>query len=133
MLYVSIASLTPAKLHSSRTVPEWVDGKPPYRLRFSNEAYLFPAAALNSTSHRVVLLSNTGFQPIEVSSVSITSAFTCFTGAYASPFLIQPGEQKELSVTFAPEVAGSFTGSLVVASSNHPTITLPIYGEAYGT
>lgn len=131
--YKPIESFKPPRIHSTRVVPEWVNGKPPQRLAISKEEYLFPVTLSTEESNSSVVLSNTGFLPMEITSARLVAGSAVFFGEYLIPFVLLPGETENIELTFSPTEAGSFTDSLVITVVDYPAITLPIYGEAYST
>ena len=88
----------------------------------------FGTVVTNLTSSLGVAVTNTGTGILSVSNVTFTSS--AFTAAPTN-FVLQPGFGTNVTVTFAPLVAGAYTDTLVMASTaTSGTNTLAVSGFA---
>ena len=83
---------------------------------------------LNTSSSRTVTVTNSGGAPVTVSGVSISGTGFSLTPV-STPFTLAAGTSKTLTATFAPMVAGSASGTIVVTSNaTNPTLSIPLAG-----
>jgi hypothetical protein len=95
----------------------------------------FGSVQVGSSSTKSEVLSNTGGSAITVSQVAVTGTGYGISGVTV-PFTINAGQSFTFSVSFAPQAAGSPTGSVSVvsnASNTLPAISLSGTGAAVGT
>lgn len=88
----------------------------------------FGSVYLNHFLSKPVTVTNTGSSPVTVSSVTILGSEFSLSPVY-TPFILQPGGYKQLTVTFAPTVAGLGTGTVSVRSNaTNPNLVIPLSG-----
>jgi P pilus assembly chaperone PapD len=101
---------------------------PTYLLLASASTLNFGNALVGTSASAVVTMTNTGTGSVNISQVTITgTGFTLsgFSGAVA----LAAGQTYALTVSFAPTVAGSVTGSLsVVSSATNSPATISLSG-----
>lgn len=103
----------PLTNHSSREIPLWVEGKPPYELTCINgKTITFGGLVLGLSKTVDVVLENTGFQPLHVKSVLLSTPE--YTLANPAPEIIYPGRSIKLGVTFKPTTYGLLVGTLSI-------------------
>jgi len=86
----------------------------------------FQNVAVGTHDTQSIQLKNTGSARLTISDVTTTGKGFSVSGV-ATPMSIAPGATAELTVGFLPESIGSFSGSLVLASTasdSHMTIVL---------
>jgi hypothetical protein len=75
-------------------------------------------------------LTNTGGAAVNVTQASISGGGFQLSGI-APPLTLNPSQSTTFTVTFAPTVAGSFTGTVTITSdASNPTLTVPVSGSA---
>ena len=92
-------------------------------LKASSASLSFGSVVLGGSSVMGITFTNAGNSNVSISKVSISGAG--FTASGVSPgMILAPGQNTTLNVTFSPTVAGTVTGSIIVASdaTNSPTI-----------
>jgi len=98
----------------------------------SPEAISFESIETGESATEAFTVENTGSAPLE-GSVSLdadTNAFTLASGS--GDFTLAPEETQEVEVTFAPDVASSFTGTVAIshnASNQADPVEVPLTGE----
>ena len=132
-----IPSSQPGKLvnnHSSRVIPNWVNGKPAYALVAIPESIDFSNSIVGVSRTKKVTILNIGFKPIKLSSVVITStvggnAVTSDAPQYVVNLL--PGYALEVNLTYLPNVnASEYEGQLIVNPLvGHDPVVIPIIGN----
>ena len=85
-------------------------------LTLSATSLNFQTVEVGQTGTQSLQLTNTGSQPVTVSSLSISSKPFTLSGA-AAPVTIQPSAALSLTVAFAPTAAGNDTATLSIQSS----------------
>lgn len=80
---------------------------------------------------QTVAVRNCGNGPLHISSYGASTDFIVGTGSFAAPLDLPAGGQTTLQVGFAPQTAGSRTGTIRVFSNaaGSPAV-LPLYGNA---
>ena len=127
--YVPIEDITPARLHSTRVVPLWVDGSPAYDYTLSDKKLVFGKRPVNSESGLYLKIINAGYMPIEVEAV-----YTLYTNTFQLegkvPRLVKPGQSMDIWVMFKPNESGSFEDDLIVEVAQFEPQTVPLVGSA---
>jgi hypothetical protein len=91
-------------------------------------ALAFGNVALGSSSKQAVTLKNTGNSSISVSKLTATGSYFS-VGGLALPVTLAVGQSSAFSVTFAPTVAGNFSGSVSVTSTaTNSALSIPLSG-----
>ena len=73
---------------------------------------LFGQVSVGSTSAQTMTIKNPGNWPLNVTSISFPSGFT---GNFSG--MIQPGDSRQVTVTFSPATPGDYSGSATVNSN----------------
>jgi len=90
----------------------------------------FGSVPLGSKSSQMLTLTNSGTLPVTISQATVFGSGFSVSGAIAA-ISIAPGTSQAIQVEFAPAVAGSSNGSLVVASNaTDPSLRLALTGNA---
>ncbi len=90
---------------------------------------VFPMVAIGHVSTETVTLTNTGGDPVEITSVTASSGDFGYQGI-TPPTTLQAGGSLQFSARFEPTVAGTINGSLTIGSCDgEATITLTGTGE----
>src|SRR5437879_2045587 len=87
------------------------------QLVISPSALSFGNVSLGSSSTQTVTLTNSGPASVTVSQASVSGAGFSKNGL-TPPLTLPPGQSSTLAVRFAPQAAGSATGSLSVVSND---------------
>src|SRR5256712_9838888 len=87
------------------------------QLVVSPSALSFGNISLGSSSTQTVPLTNSGTASVTVSQASVSGAGFSRNGL-PPPFTLPPGQGSTITVRFAPQAAGSATGSLTVVSND---------------
>jgi len=102
------------------------------QLSASPSSFNFGTVSEGSSASQNIVVTNTGFSAVKISSVSILGAAFTASGLTA-PATINASQSVTLKATFAPTAAGSATGSITLVSdaANSPlTISLSGTGAA---
>lgn len=82
---------------------------------------LFGAVEAGGTGSRVVVLSNEGYADLVIAGLELVNSPAFFiTHAPYLPATFEPGQSEDVGITFAPTLAGDFTGLLLVHSNDLP-------------
>jgi hypothetical protein len=99
-------------------------------LHISATTLQFGSQPVGAQAQQSVTVTSDGTAPVTISAVTIAgTAFS--TQAPALPATLQPGASMNLPVKFAPIVAGTVSGQLVLASNaaNSPAATVSLSGD----
>lgn len=126
-------SRTPSLLRvgtDGRSVFELVTSPGPRVAVISNLA--FANVAVGSSANLVAKVFNAGSTPLSVTGFSRASGSAAFspTGGPGFPFILQPGQEQDLTVHFQPTAAGIATAAFHLTSSDpaNPTVSVPMSG-----
>jgi hypothetical protein len=78
-----------------------------------------------------VILSNSGTLPVAISQDSVTGAGFSAEGL-TLPFTLIPGQSQTLTITFAPQSAGTAAGAIRFSSATWTLLTIPLGGAGVG-
>jgi hypothetical protein len=93
----------------------------------------FGSVQIGTSQTQSVILSNTGASNADISAVATTGTGFSISGL-STPFTLIPGQTASLSVTFAPQSAGSFSGSVTITSdASDASLTIALSGSASTT
>jgi Abnormal spindle-like microcephaly-assoc'd, ASPM-SPD-2-Hydin/Protein of unknown function (DUF1573) len=88
----------------------------------------FGGVIVGSIQTLVEILTNTGGTSVTISQTAITGTGFSLSGITA-PVTLSAGQSANLSVSFAPQSAGSATGNITITSNApNPTLTIPLSG-----
>src|SRR5437660_5147931 len=91
----------------------------------------FPLPPLLGRS-TTVTVQNTGGLNATISQVTVTGKGFTISGI-STPWILRPGQSVHFHVTFTPQSAGNYRGSIAVSSdASNPTLTIPLIGSAMG-
>jgi Abnormal spindle-like microcephaly-assoc'd, ASPM-SPD-2-Hydin len=124
MLAITISGLdTPVDLSLSGT------GVAAGTLSASPSSFTFSGVQVGQSQSQTETLQNNGGTNVDVSQV--TASGTGFSVSGFTPVTLTPGQSTTFSVKFAPQSAGTFSGSVVVASDgSNPSISLGLSGTS---
>lgn len=90
----------------------------------------FGSVAVGSTKDLAVTVTSSGTAALTVSAVA-SSAAQYSTPGLSTPFTLQPGATKQVTVRFAPSSASSFPGTLSVSSNDaaRPRVDVSLTGQ----
>jgi hypothetical protein len=112
------------------TIPLAGTGVAPGALGSSPSSLSFGNVIVGSNQSLSETLTNTGASSVTISQVGISGTGFGLSGI-TTPTTLTAGQSATFSVTFAPQSAGSASGSLAVTSSaSNPTLTIPLSGTA---
>lgn len=75
-------------------------------------------------------LTNTGGSTVNITQATVTGAGFSYAGP-SLPVALAPGQSTTFSVTFAPQTAGNFSGSVAITSDgSNPNLTVALTGSA---
>ena len=101
--YISLADFSkanPLVNHSSREIPLWQKGKPPYGLTIPEELLYFGGIVLGMVKVKQVELINIGIKPLYISEITLNGAGYSMPADY--PKIIYPNTSVILPITFQP-------------------------------
>jgi pectate lyase len=81
----------------------------------SPAALAFGDVRVGSTGSQTLAIRNAGSRTVTVSAITATGTGIAVSGL-PTPATLQPGESRNLTVTFTPAAAGSLTGRLTISS-----------------
>jgi hypothetical protein len=89
----------------------------------------FASVTVGTSSQQTLTLSSTGTASVTISLISVSGDGFSATSP-TLPLTLSPGQSSSLTVTFAPAVTGSLTGSVSVASdSTNSPLTVALSGS----
>lgn len=113
--------------HSSRVIPLWVNGKPPFRLVVSPTELAFGGHTIGVPSEpMMVILTNDGFNPLPIVSVVLEGKNYSLTGTV--PKVVPVGFSVSLGVVFTPEDFFESLGTLTVDLGDNGKHVIPLTG-----
>jgi MYXO-CTERM domain-containing protein len=102
-------------------------------LSMNPSSFDFEGITVGANASKRFVLTNSGNAPLNLGSASASGPYTVLTDASscpALPFTLQPGASCELPVRFAPSVAGTASGSVVLqALDASASWTIPLSGQ----
>jgi hypothetical protein len=89
-----------------------------------------PAGTLSGPASTPVTVSNSGTEPLSVTSLSYTGADPGDFVAYGCPGVVDPGSSCQIDVRFAPQAQGARSATLDIATTDpaHPTLAVSLSG-----
>jgi hypothetical protein len=92
------------------------------------QSVAFGNVLIGSNARQTVMLSNNSSGAVTVSSVAIGGAGFSQSGP-ALPLILASGQSSSVTVTFAPQNAGSVSGALQISSNaSNPSVSVPLSG-----
>jgi uncharacterized protein (TIGR03437 family) len=93
----------------------------------------FGAVATGSSARRLLTIRNTGAAILNITGITSDSARFA-ASAPANSFVVAPGGQETIAVSFVPNAAGNFTGTLSIASNDpaRSVVNVRLSGTAGG-
>lgn len=85
-------------------------------LALSNTSLDFGNILTTATSQQQITLNSTGNDTLRITSLDVD--ITVFAVDMAAPIALIPGTSQVLTVTFTPDAAGTFNGSLTITSNS---------------
>jgi len=100
------------------------------KLVFKPSSQSFGSVLVGTKNSRNVTLTNIGGTSVSVSKATVDGSYLTLNGK-TPPFNLAASQSVTLTVIFAPQSAGSVSGSVRVASNaSNPSLTLPVSGTA---
>ena len=97
-------------------------------LSVSPQSVAFGNVLIGASAKQTVTLSNSSSTSITVSSIGITGTGFSQTGP-ALPLTLAAGQSSSITVTFAPQTAGSVSGALQIGSNaSNPSVSVALSG-----
>ncbi|HSC44886.1 MAG TPA: choice-of-anchor D domain-containing protein [Candidatus Acidoferrum sp.] len=87
-----------------------------YTMSLAPASLSFGNVNVGSSASQALQLSNTGNSSVTISQVAVAGAGISVSG-FSSPVTLNPSQSIPLTVSFAPSVAGSISGSVTVTNS----------------
>lgn len=128
--YISLADFSkanPLVNHSSREIPLWQKGKPPYGLTIPKEQLFFGGMVLGLVKTNNLELTNTGIKPLQISSITLNGAG--YVLPEELPKIIYPGKSAILPVSFQPMSYGLLAAILKVDAGIGGTYQFRLLGR----
>ena len=128
--YISLADFSkanPLVNHSSREIPLWQKGKPPYGLTIPKEQLFFGGMVLGLVKTNNLELTNTGIKPLQISSITLNGAG--YVLPEELPKIIYPGKSVILPVSFQPMSYGLLAAILKVDAGIGGTYQFRLLGQ----
>ncbi|MGB8065759.1 MAG: choice-of-anchor D domain-containing protein [Candidatus Sulfotelmatobacter sp.] len=105
----------------------------PGQLALNPGSESFGNVTVGSSRSSTFTLTNSGGTSVDVSQVSVGGAGFQISGITA-PLTLNASQSMTFSVAFAPQVTGSASGSVIIASNaSDPTLTIPLSGTGTST
>lgn len=125
--YVPLDNFTNPRDHTSRVVPLWVNGRPPFDLSVSEHTLAFGGQLVNSPSSPLVLiLTNTGFKSLFLETITIEGSE--FTMADFTARELEPNKIYAIPVTYTPTEFGTDSGVLRITTTEGITKQVRLIG-----
>ena len=125
--YAGLDAFTHPRDHSSRVVPLWVNGSPPYEITLSEHTLAFGDRLVASPSAPYELvIKNTGFQPLNILSVLSDSDMFTITEVPAQPLLA--GQSLIVPIVFRPDGFGVYSGLLTIVADQGIELVVRMIG-----
>jgi hypothetical protein len=100
----------------------------PGSLTVNPTSIAFGSVQTGSSQQQSATLTNTGGTGVTISQASVTGTGFSLSGL-ALPVTLAAGQSTNLTITFAPQAAGSVTGSVTITSNApNPTLTVSLAG-----
>jgi len=98
-------------------------------LTASPTSFTFGSLGVGGSQTLTETLKNSGDENLTISLITATGAGFSIS-SLSTPLTLVPGQSAAFSVIFAPQSAGSFSGSIVIASNaSNPNLTIPLSGS----
>lgn len=117
----------PLRLHSSRVIPLWVDGKPPYEVSVTESILAFGGVLLGGNTSKSIHVINTGFEPLGITGITIN--VEAFTLDPVLPTLVRANKSIEIPVKFTPKVFGATLGNVTITFDKVPETKVSLTGS----
>lgn len=115
--------------HSSRVIPDWIKGRPPYGASVNPTSLTFSGVITGDTLTKNLRVSNAGFYTLTLGTVVIDGA--AYTKEGDVPSSLAPGAYFDLAITYAPTEDGQSNGTLTINLGNSlDPIDVPLIGSA---
>ena len=128
--YISLADFSkanPLVNHSSREIPLWQKGKPPYGLTIPKEQLFFGSVVFGLVKTNNLELTNTGIKPLQIRSITLNGAG--YVLPEELPKIIYPGKSVILPVSFQPNSYGLLAAILKVDAGIGGTYQFRLLGQ----
>lgn len=97
-------------------------------LTVSPQSVAFGNVLIGASAKQTVTLSNGSSASLTISSIGITGTGFSQTGPVL-PLTLAAGQSSSITVTFAPQTAGSVSGALQISSNaSNPSVSIPLSG-----
>ena len=108
-------------------------GVAPGALALNPSSVRFGSVTVGNSQNQPVTITNTGGSSVTITKATATSTGFSISGL-ATPLTLTPGQSSSFTVAFAPQAAGSITGSIAF-TSNIASVSLGLTGtgQAAGT
>lgn len=105
--------------HSSRVIPLWVNGRPPYGVATTPQSLLFQTVAKQGQS-KTLRVYNAGFYTLTVGTIELVGQDAgLFTMAGHIPDSLPAGGYFDLVISFLVDVDGNYEAALVITPGNN--------------
>jgi hypothetical protein len=126
-------SLTLSGSSTPFTIPLAGTGVSPGILAASPATLTFSNVQLGKSQTQTVSISNTGGSNTTISQDSVAGSGFSISGL-STPLTLAPGQSASLSVTFTPQILGTVSGSVAIASdASNSNLTIALTGTAAGS
>lgn len=101
--------------HSSRVIPEWIDGRPQFKLDVSPDPVTFgPVTVDEMSANFVVKVTNGGFDVLTILGIAVDAPYLLGS---QPPRKILPGQTIDLLIRVNPSDYGLIMGNLLITTS----------------
>lgn len=114
----------------SITLPLTMTVKNGAGLQLQQEMLEFPDTLVGHESRQTLTFTNRGDKPLTLRGLSLPNS--AFQLTHQLPLTLTPGETLELTVGFAPGMAGDFSGEILCASDDPSRLSLAVPVRAVG-
>jgi len=126
----SVRATSVADTSKSASANVTVSLSPP-AIAVSPTSLAFNSIPATTTSSQAVVITNTGGSPLAISQATVTGAGVFTVAAPVFPFTLNAGQSGPVTIQFAPQAAGTFSGSLALVSNASNTLAaIPVSGTA---
>ncbi len=93
----------------------------------------FGAQSVGTSTAQPLTITNTGTGSVQVQAVTVSGATVFQVSGFTNAVTLRPSQALQLSVTFAPTSAVSYTATLAITANGGASISVPLNGSGTGS